>query len=275
MVKRLRPLAVLAVCAMAGTGAQADIARPARVVSMNLCTDQLAMLLASPGQLISVSDLARDPRSSAMAAAAEAYPVNHARAEEIYLLEPDLVLAGSYSDAATLTMLERLGIRVERFPPAFGLEAVEQGLRRMGDILGQPEAGAEMAEAFARRRAALATRDEGPLAATYAANGYTNGGGSLSGEIVKAAGFRNLGESLGLQGGGVLPLELLLLADPALVISGDTYPGASRSEEILRHPALLEMTAQKMRVEDRDWLCGLPSVLAVVERLGKAREALQ
>lgn len=28
----------------------------------------------------------------------------------------------------------------------------------------------------------------------------------------------------------------------------------------MRHPALLEMTAQKMRVEDRDWLCGLPAV---------------
>ena len=29
---------------------------------MNLCTDQVAMLLAAPGQLISVSDLAQDPR---------------------------------------------------------------------------------------------------------------------------------------------------------------------------------------------------------------------
>mgnify|MGYP006999250795 CR=1 FL=1 len=40
---------------------------PARVVSMNLCTDQLAMALAAPGQLISVSYIARDPRASAMA----------------------------------------------------------------------------------------------------------------------------------------------------------------------------------------------------------------
>ena len=275
VVSRLRPLAVLALCVMTGAGAQADTAPPARVVSMNLCTDQLAMLLAAPGQLISVSDLARDPRSSAMADAAAAYPVNHARAEEIYLLEPDLVLAGSYSDAATLTMLERLGIRVERFPPAFGLGAVEDGLRRMGAVLGQPAQGAAMAEAFAKRRASLAAPADGPLAATYAANGYTNGGGSLSGEIVKAAGFRNLGESLGLQGGGVLPLELLVLAAPDLVISGDTYPGASRSEEILRHPALVGMVAERLRVEDRDWLCGLPGVLDVAERLGAVRKGME
>ncbi len=39
---------------------------PERVVSVNLCTDQLAMLLAAPGQLISVSHLASDPLSSSM-----------------------------------------------------------------------------------------------------------------------------------------------------------------------------------------------------------------
>ena len=45
---------------------------PRRVVSINLCTDQLAMMLAAPGQLVSVSQLAGDPHSSAMAEAGEA-----------------------------------------------------------------------------------------------------------------------------------------------------------------------------------------------------------
>ena len=43
---------------------------PARVVSINLCTDQLALLLAAPGQLLSVSWLSQDPQSSMLAAAA-------------------------------------------------------------------------------------------------------------------------------------------------------------------------------------------------------------
>ena len=42
-------------------------AAPLRVVSINLCTDQLAMLLAAPGQLVSVTHLARDPEASVMA----------------------------------------------------------------------------------------------------------------------------------------------------------------------------------------------------------------
>ncbi|WP_354002086.1 hypothetical protein [Pseudotabrizicola sediminis] len=58
-------------------------ASPQRVVSINLCTDQLAMLLAEPGQLISVSFLAQDPRSSVMVDEALACPANRALAEEV------------------------------------------------------------------------------------------------------------------------------------------------------------------------------------------------
>ncbi|PKP83954.1 MAG: ABC transporter substrate-binding protein, partial [Alphaproteobacteria bacterium HGW-Alphaproteobacteria-2] len=70
--------AALALLAALGSapGAAADTPPPARVVSINVCTDQLAMLLAAPGQLLSVSHLARDPYSSAMAAEARAWPAN-------------------------------------------------------------------------------------------------------------------------------------------------------------------------------------------------------
>ncbi|MEL6267927.1 MAG: ABC transporter substrate-binding protein, partial [Pseudomonadota bacterium] len=66
----LRKAAVIMLLGAASTAAAQP---PARVVSMNLCTDQLAMLIASPGQLVSVSYLARDPASSAMAAEAQGY----------------------------------------------------------------------------------------------------------------------------------------------------------------------------------------------------------
>ncbi|MEO0811096.1 MAG: hypothetical protein AAFW82_10790, partial [Pseudomonadota bacterium] len=47
--------------------ANASDAAPRRVVSMNLCTDQLAMLLAAPGQLYSVSYLAGRTDASVLA----------------------------------------------------------------------------------------------------------------------------------------------------------------------------------------------------------------
>ncbi|WP_317616335.1 substrate-binding domain-containing protein [Paracoccus mutanolyticus] len=80
-------------------------AAPRRVVSINLCTDQLALAVAAPGQLVSVSELARDPALSAMASRAAAIPSNRGRAEEVLALRPDLVLASSLGDAATVRLL--------------------------------------------------------------------------------------------------------------------------------------------------------------------------
>ena len=99
MVTRAVLAGCLAGCLALGLGQPVLSAPPQHVVSMNLCTDQLAMLLAAPGQLVSVSHVARDPRASALADQAMAYPVNHGDAEEIYLAKPDLVLAAASSRA--------------------------------------------------------------------------------------------------------------------------------------------------------------------------------
>jgi iron complex transport system substrate-binding protein len=270
----------LAALALAGSLALPAFAEaPGRVVSINLCTDQLAMMLAAPGQLVSVTYLAQDPRASVMAAEARAYPVNHGLAEEVYLLRPDLVLAGRFTAQATVAMLQRLGIAVVIFDPAYSLQDVRQGMLDMGRTLARDAEGQAMAESFSARLAEIAAPASAvtaprPTAATYAANGYTSGDRSLSGEIIEAAGFEHLAASMGLPQGGVLPLEALILADPDLVISGQPYPGASRAEEVLSHPALLALSGDRTAMQDRDWICGLPSVLAAIERLRATREEI-
>ena len=58
----LRFLAAL-VWLLAAATQYAAQAAPVRVASVNLCTDQLAMLLAAPGQLASVSAWAARPQA--------------------------------------------------------------------------------------------------------------------------------------------------------------------------------------------------------------------
>ena len=258
------------------SGGTASASPPQRVVSINLCTDQLAMLLAAPGQLISVSHLAQDPRSSVMVEEAMAYRANQALAEEVYLLDPDLVLAGSFTARATVSMLERLGIPVATFPPASSLSDVRQGMEDMGKVLGRAEQAAAMVARFDAGLADVSAPDltDGPTAATYAANGYTPGANSLSGDIIRASGFRHLAAELGLTHGGFLPLEALILAAPDLVVVGETYPGNSRAEEILFHPALTQLRGGRETLEDRDWVCGLPSVIDAVARMRARRDAI-
>lgn len=255
---------------------QAIAQAPERVVSINLCTDQLAMLLAAPGQLVSVSNLAQDPRSSVMVEEARAYPSNQALAEEVFLLKPDLVLAGTFTARATVSMLERLGIPVVSFPPTSSLADVRQGMLDMGAVLHRETAAAAMVARFDADLARLgqAPAAPRPTAATYAANGYTPGANSLSADIIEAAGFEHLARALGLTQGGFVPLEALILAAPDLVVLGDTYPGNSRAEEILSHPALKALPGGRQQLEDRDWVCGLPVVVNAVARMRLARDAI-
>lgn len=253
--------------------ARAD-APPSRVVSINLCTDQLAMMLAAPGQLVSVSDLAADPHSSAMAEEARAYPVNHSRAEEVYLLRPDLVVAGTYSDPATIGMLRRVGLQVEQFDTAKSLDGTRELIAQMARVLDREEAGEALIARFDARLASLSRPAPDRRAALYHPNGYSLGAGTLSDDILRTAGFENVARTLGLRGGGTLALERLVMAAPDLLIRGTPLPGASRSEAVMTHPALDALTSQTagLRITSPDWICGTPHVLGAVKTLVDARE---
>src|SRR5690554_6419463 len=62
--------------------------RPQRIVSTNLCSDQLLLALVDKTRIISVSDLGVDPEYSYYAKKAEGLVTNQALAEEIIRLEP-------------------------------------------------------------------------------------------------------------------------------------------------------------------------------------------
>lgn len=271
--KRLKRLLAVAGLCLATVPALADA--PQRVVSMNLCTDQLAMMLAAPGQLVSVSDIASDPNSSSMAVEAQAYPANFGGAEQIYLMRPDLVLAGIHSDPAAVSMLRRLGIEVMQIDLARNIPDVPQRVAEVAAALGQQEAGQALIGRFETDLAALTAPESGPRAAFYYPNGYTLGTGTLSDQILTRAGFTHIAEELGRDRSGRLALELLVMADPALVIGSSPYPGASRSEEILRHPALQALVAAgEGHTSGPDWICGTPHVLSALRDLAETRDRM-
>ena len=257
--------------------ALADGTPPARVVSINLCTDQLAMLLAAPGQLISVSHLAMDPLSSSMVEQAKAYPQNRGGAEQVYLMRPDLVLAGTYTQAATVDLLTSLGVKVVQVPPADTLAQVTEQMRVVGQALGREAQASAMIDRFEADLAALAVPGEKASAAMYYPNGYTAGAGTLSDEILTLTGFHNVAGEAGLTGGGILPLERLVMAAPRMIVTSTPYPGHSRSEEVLTHPALsaIRDTAARARMSDADWVCGTPYLLNAVRGMAEARRALE
>ncbi|WJS86026.1 ABC transporter substrate-binding protein [Paracoccus sp. TOH] len=280
MVRRLRLAAcLLAGLSLPGLSLPAAAEPPRRVLSMNLCTDQLAMLLAAPGQLVSVSYLAQDPTASAMAEAASRLPVNHGLVEEIFLARPDLVLAGGWTAPGAIRLLERLDVPVEVFPVETDIAGIRANIRRMGEVLGRETAAEALLARFDADLARLTDAPPGPRprAALYAVNGYSSGSASLAGQIVTLAGFDNVADTLGLPAGGVLPLETLLLAEPDLLVEGRRYPGSARGQEVLDHPALRALTrgAPAEVMTDPEWVCGTPFILRAVAQLRDARLSLE
>ncbi|MEM1276591.1 MAG: ABC transporter substrate-binding protein [Pseudomonadota bacterium] len=250
---------------------------PQRVVSMNLCTDQLAMLLAAPGQLISVSYLAHRPGASVMAEEAKAYPANRGLAEEIFLLDPDLVIAGTFTTRATVSMLKRLGIPVVEFAPASSLEEIRDRITQMGGVLRRDEAAASLISQFdIDLEAARSTGEERPRAATYYANSYTSGSGTLAHSVMEAAGLQNIAPELGINGGGTLALERLVVERPELLITGRHQGSPSLAEEIFAHPALkaVQENSGAAPVADREWICGTPFITSAIRRLAQARDTV-
>ncbi len=147
---------------------------PRRVVSMNVCTDQMAMLVADKGQLYSVSYLSTDGSTSALAAEAKSYVVNHGLAEEIFLMKPDLVIAGTYTTRTTVDLLKRLGFAVEEFAPEASIAEVRANLLRMGKLLGrQQRADRLVAEMDAEIGRLKTIKVHDVDLALYYANGFT------------------------------------------------------------------------------------------------------
>lgn len=250
-------------------------APPARVVSMNLCSDQLAMMLAAPGQLISVSAIATDPLVSPMWQEASAYQANFGGAEEIFLLEPDLVVAANWSDPAVISMLQRLDIPVAQINIATSLDEIPGLIAEMGALLHRETEAAALVTQFEADLAALRSPPDGPRAAFYYPNGYTLGASGLSHEILTAAGFRHIAAEAGRSFGTYLALEMLILTDPDLIISATPYAGASRSEEVLRHPALRSLIAAGHgTVSGPEWVCGTPHVLDALRNLRDTRATM-
>ena len=259
----------------ASNAAKAD--EKPKIVSMNLCTDQLVLLLADPEQILSLSYLSHDERSSVYAAKAIAYPTNRGLAEEIYILKPDITVTGTYSNWTASSMLEQLGMRVKRFEPAYHFDDIKANILTMGDILRQRSKAEAVITAFDERLASLQSDNaQRPRAALYAAKGYTSGKSSLAHHILEAAGFQNIGAELGYDYGAQLAIESLLMTQPDVIISNPPGLGHAKAEEMTRHPALDYVRAQ-MPVElttNKNWVCDTPLVLDAVEELAMMRDKM-
>jgi iron complex transport system substrate-binding protein len=262
-------IAFLAFCGIVSAHAAGP---PERIVSTNVCTDQLLLLLVERERIAALSNLSTDPTLSTMAETARGIPQTGGRAEEIVPLKPDLVLANAWTGAKASRFLKGLGIKVLVVPEAKSLEEIGDVVAMLGDALIASERAAQIVSDMRSRIANLRRAPSRRMALVYEPNGYTPSTGTLTDSVLMASGWTNLAPTLGVRSYGAVPLERVVLTQPDLLVFDDHAPSnASRAQGLLHHPAL-KTVAGKAKIEwmpSRLWICAGPWTIDAVQRLAK------
>lgn len=276
-MKLWHTIAALLICGVSTAVSSA----PQRIVSLNLCADELVLRLA-PENVKSVTWLARDPTLSNVSALAQSVPVNQGLAEDIVPLAPDLVIVGEFTTRATVALLRRLGTPVLEIGVPNSVEQALAQITAVAAALGRSQRGAQMVDEITAKLAALATTAatglQRPMAAVYQPNGFTIGQGSLVNDLMRRAGLRNLAVERRIDNYGQLPLELLLFSQPDLLIVNDASDRSpAMAYEILRHPALRRSydDARVVSVPSAWWSCAGPRLVDAVIKLQQAARRVE
>jgi iron complex transport system substrate-binding protein len=264
----------LGVVGLGLAGPAAAAVPPSRIVSLNVCLDQLLVELVPRARIAAVTHLATDPLSVAEPARAHGLRQTRGAAEDVLSLDPDLVLAGAWSTPATVHVLRQLGRRVEVVAQPDTIAGIRALVGHLGTLVAAPGPAAALVARMDARIAAVGARlpAEGrrPSALVYQPNDYVSSTESLIGEALRLAGFADGRAALAPARSGRIGLESLLLARPdVLVLATGPATYATAVADNLRHPALQDL-ALRTRVAVVPWplwLCGTHHVAAAVERL--------
>jgi iron complex transport system substrate-binding protein len=246
--------------------ASAAAAKPARVVSLNLCADQFVVTLAERGRIAALSPLAADPALSAVAAEATGIRRVRTVAEEVLPLEPDLAIIGPWGAVRVGAMLEARGVAVLRLGLAEDFAAILRHVRAVAAALGETERGEALAASIARELAAIPARADTRRALVWQAHGFAPGRGTLPDAVLRAAGLTNAAPFTGY---GFVGLERLLADPPDLLVTAPAAGPPSLSEALLEHPALARAAIPRVRI-DPAWLtCGGPATVRAAAALAR------
>jgi iron complex transport system substrate-binding protein len=257
-------VSAISLLALAGAGEAA----PRRAASLNLCTDELLLLLAEPGQIASVSHLAQKSAETPLWQRARRYPANDGSLVSVAPLKPDLVLNMGGGARDRVRLAERLGIRILDLPYPQSLADIRKAVETVAAALGTTERARPLLDGMARLQHAR------PQAAVDTI--WLGGGGrsvnpkSLASQWMALAGFRQRALP-----GDRATLEQLLVRPPSVLLRSDYRSGQYSGEQRwLSHPLAKARSGTRTIVTDgRTWTCMGPLLVAEIARLKALRSA--
>lgn len=215
---------------------------PQRIVSMNLCTDQLVLALADRRQIAGLTRNAVDRGMSDQAAAAQGLPLLRSSAEQILAIDPDLVVGMPATGSAPLAAIGGARYPVLDLETANRLDQIYRAIEQTATAVGHPARGTDLVAAMQKDLAALPKPGRGRVAAYYQRRGYMTGTGTLVDDMMTRVGLVNLAGKLGKPALSRLSVEEMVAARPDfLIVEQATMSVDDRGSEMLHHPALADI----------------------------------
>jgi iron complex transport system substrate-binding protein len=237
-------------------------ASPRRVASLNLCTDELLLMLARPDQIASVTHLAQNPAETPLWRQARRYRRNDGSLVSVAGLRPDLVLTMGGGARDRTRIARRLGISTLDLPFPRTLADIEAGILTMARALGRAEAAVPI---MTRLRRLQQTRPARQVDAVW----LGGGGRSVAADGLAAQWMALSGLRQRTLRGDRISLEQLLVRPPNILLRSQYRSGQYSAEQRwLTHPlAKGTRRSRSVATDGRLWTCMGPLLIAEAERL--------
>lgn len=275
MNKRLRPLLCAGLLLLSQASAAAV---PQRVMSLNLCADQLLLALLPEQRIASLSWLSQTEGDPYWLTTAQRLPANHGTAEEVLATHPDLVIAGAYTTGATRRLLARTGTPLLVLQPAQDWAGIRAVTRQVAAAVGERARGEQL---LAQMDATLLRLQQQTSPTPLRVIAWSGSGTDVPGRdtlfdaILTAAGAVNVGAAVA--GRADFDLERLLQLRPEVLMRGAAYAATpSLRGEAVNHRVLRKLYAgAQLTYPEAVYGCGVPRAAQMALQLRRQLSAVR
>lgn len=239
-------------------------AAPQRVASLNLCTDELLLMLGQPDQIASVTHLSHKPAETILWRRAKRYPLNDGSLLSVARLRPDLVLTMGGGGGDKIGIARRLGFRIVDLPYPQNLRDIERSIATLAGALGRPEQGRQLLRAIATLRE---TRPKRQIDTVWLGGGGRSVGATgLAAQWMALAGLKQRALA-----GDRISLEQMLTHPPDLLLRSNYRAGQySVEQRWLSHRIVRGSRSPNLHTDGRRWTCMGPTLISEVLQLRRA-----
>ncbi|MEA3389871.1 ABC transporter substrate-binding protein [Sphingobium sp. CCH11-B1] len=251
-------------------GERARAAVPRRIVSLNLCADQLVLALADRSQIAGLTHNATDVEMSAAARQAQGLPILGGSAEEVLAADPDLIVGMSPQRHPAAAALDPARYAVVDLTSAETYGTIVASIRQVARAVGHPARGEALIAGMDADLARIGRARPGLVAAYYQRRGYMTGTDTLIDELMQRVGLTNLASKIDKPPLSQMSLEEMVAARPDyLIMESATDQVADQGTEMLHHPALAGI--KRISIPQAWTVCGGPAYVKAARALAMAR----